>query len=129
MILTATEWIYSKLSSDVTLTALLAYGGGLVYFFPNSFEKLPVVAYSVSQYTSDMDFKDDSSFANDITANVDIYVKNGDDTTPLMQAVDSVLTGLLMTLDYCNPVGDPSSKTQHVTMRFSRNGLLPSEII
>ena len=128
MILTATEWIYSKLSGNAALMALLT-GGDLVYFFPNSFEKLPVVCYSVSQYTSDMDFRDDESFANDITVQIDIYVENSDNTTPFMQAIDSVLTGLLLTLDYCNPVGDPSAKTQHVTMRYSRNGLLPSEIV
>jgi len=129
MILTATEWIYSKLSADATLTALLASGGGLVYFFPNSFEKLPVVSYSVSQYTSDMDYKDDVTFSNDITVNVDIYLKNSENSTPIIQAVDAVLTGLLLNLDYCNPIGDPSAKTQHVTMRYSRNGLEQSEII
>lgn len=129
MILQAEEWIAGELLSDVGVTAALDGGGGVVLIFPNTFELLPVLTYAVSQQTSLQDFWDDQPKANDITVTLDIYTKNDGNTTPIKEAVDAVMTRLLFTLEFCQPLGDESSKTQHVNMRYARMGVLQSDLV
>lgn len=128
MILQAAEWIYGQLSTDAGVTAALAGGAGVVLIFPNDFETLPVLTYAVSQSVSTQDFWDNSPKANDVTVVLDIYTANDGNTTPIMEAVDAVMTGLLFTLEFCQPLGDEFSKTQHVNMRYARQGVLAEDV-
>ena len=129
MILAAAEWIYSKLSADSALTTALTGGGGVVLIYPNDFETLPVLTYAVSQQASMMDFWDNFPNANDLTVVLDVYARNDQNTTPIMSSVDSVMTGLFFTLEFCEPLGDAEAKTQHLSMRYARNGVLQSDLI
>lgn len=128
MILEAAEWIYGEVSADAGVISALAGGAGMVLIFPNNFETLPVLAYAVNQRTSTMDFWDNQPNANDVTVTFDVYTANDADTTPIMQAVDAVMTRLLFTLEFSQPLGDESSKTQHVNMRYSRQGVLQEDV-
>ncbi len=128
MILHAAEWIYGELSSDAGVIAALAGGAGVVLIFPNDFETLPVLTYAVTQRVSTQDFWDDAPKANDVTVVLDIYAANDANTTPIMEAVDAVMTRLRFTLDLSLPLGDPSSKTQHMNMRYSRQGVLQEDV-
>ena len=128
MLVNAPAWVYGALSSDVALTALLASGGGIVLIYPNDFETLPVVSYAVSQTVSTQDIWDDVPHANDVVATIDIYVRNSELTRPIEVAIDAVMTGLFFTLDFSEPIGDSSLKTQHVSMRYSRLGVLEEDV-
>lgn len=124
MILATDAWVYGKLNANSTLT------NKLCYFYPNTFNLLPVIAYSTSNAnTTQMDFDDDASTATDIFATIDIYTDNATDPTTLAQAVDSVMQGLLFTLESGEPVADPDAKTQHYHMRYSRLGVMPDDVI
>lgn len=126
--LNATDWIYSKLSGDAALTALLS-SSGVVYVYPNDFETLPVLAYYVTQQESLINFWDNVPNGNDLYVILDIYCRNDQNTTSIAQAVDTIMTSLLFTLDLCEPLGDTEAKTQHLTLRYSRNGVLESDLI
>lgn len=128
MILEAAKWIYGALSSDSGLTAALVGGGGIVKIFPNTFEKLPILTYAVNQRESDMDFWDNAANANDVIVILDIYTKNSVSPTPIMNALDAVMSGLLFTLDFSQPLGDETAKTQHVSLRYSRQGVLAEDV-
>lgn len=128
MLVNADQWVYTALSGDATLTSLLSAGAGVVLIYPNDFETLPVVTYAVTQSTSLMDFWDNQPNANDVTAVIDIYVRNDALTRAIEVAVDAVMTGLFFTLEYREPIGDESSKTQHVTLRYSRLGVLQEDV-
>lgn len=123
MLVNAPAWVYGALSSDTALTALLASGAGVVLIYPNDFETLPVVSYAVSQTVSMQDIWDNTPHANDVVATIDIYVANSELTRPIEEAVDAVMVGLLFNLDFSEPIGDQSAKTQHVSMRYSRMGV------
>lgn len=122
MILAAAEWVYSKIANVSGVTSV-------VFQYPNDFETLPVLTYNVQQQTSLMDFWDDAPTANDVTVILDIYARNDQNTTPIMQAVDAIMTGLFFTLEFCEPLADQDAKTQHVSMRYARNGVLQSDLI
>ena len=128
MILQAAEWIYGELSTDAGVIAALDGGAGVVLIFPNDFETLPVLTYAVSQSVSLQDFWDNTSMANDVSVVLDIYTANEGNTTPIMEAVDAVMSRLLFTLEFSQPLGDESSRTQHLNMRYSRLGVLQEDV-
>lgn len=122
-------WIYPKLANDATLTAALAGGEGVVKGFPNDFTLLPSVPYSIQQAVSNMDFWDNAAQANDFIVSLDIYATNEALTYPIESALDAVMTGLLFTLDFRESLGDESGKTQHISFRYSRMGVLQSDLV
>jgi hypothetical protein len=128
MLLDASTWVYSALSTDAAVIAALTGGAGVVLIFPNDFETLPVLTYSVSQSVSMMDVWDDQPNANDVVATLDIYTRNDALTRDIEVAVDAVMVGLLFNLDYREALGDPSMKTQHVSLRYSRQGVLAEDV-
>lgn len=129
MLLDGEGWIYPKLANDAALTAALAGGEGVVRLFPNDFTTLPSLPYSIQQSVSNMDFWENAPQANDFIVTLDIYTTNEALTFPIETAVDAVMTGLLFTLDFREPIGDESGKTQHVSMRYSRMGVLQSDLV
>jgi len=128
VLLNGDSWIYGALSSDSALTAALAGGGGVVLIFPNDFETLPVLTYAVSQSVSTMDIWDNVPHSNDLVVTLDIYTKNDALTRPIEEAVDAVMVGLFFNLDFREALGDPSAKTQHVSLRYSRQGVLAEDV-
>lgn len=128
MLLDGEAWIYPKLANDAALTAALAGGEGVVKLFPNDFTNLPSLPYSIQQSVSTMDFWDNTAVANDFIVTLDIYTTNESLTFPIESAVDAVMSGLLFTLDFRESIGDESAKTQHVSMRYSRMGVLAEDV-
>ena len=129
MLLDGEAWIYPKLANDAALTAALAGGEGVVKLFPNDFNRLPSLPYSIQQSVSTMDFWDNTAVANDFIVTLDIYTTNESLTFPIESAVDAVMSGLLFTLDFRESIGDESAKTQHVSMRYSRMGVLAEDLL
>ena len=129
MLLDGEGWIYPKLANDATLATALSGGEGVVKIYPNDFTMLPSLPYSISQSVSQMDYWDDSVVANDFIVTLDVYTSNDALTFPIESAVDSVMTGLLFNLDYRESLGDESAKTQHITLRYSRMGVLQSDLV
>jgi hypothetical protein len=129
MLLDADTWIYGKLSTDAAVISAVYGGEGIVKIFPNDFAMLPSVPYAVSQSVSMMDVWDDGPQANDEIVTLDIYVRNDAFTRPIEVALDAVMVGLLFNLDFREPLGDPSAKTQHVSLRYSRQGVLQEDVV
>lgn len=129
MLLDGEGWIYPKLANDAALTAALSGGEGVVRLFPNDFTHLPSLPYSIQLSVSDMDFWENAPQANDFIVTLDIYTTNEALTRPIEVAADAVMTGLLFTLDFRESIGDESGKTQHVSMRYSRMGVLESDMV
>ena len=129
MLLDGEGWIYPKLANDAALTAALAGGEGVVKLFPNDFTKLPSLPYSIQQSVSNMDFWENAPQANDFIVTLDIYTTNEAMTRPIEVAADAVMTELLFTLDFRESIGDESAKTQHIHLRYSRMGVLQSDLV
>jgi len=128
VLLNADVWVYSALATDAAVSASLTGGAGVVLIFPNDFEILPVLTYTVTQSVSTMDIWDDQPHGNDVVATLDIYTRNDALTRAIEVAVDAVMVGLLFNLDFREPLGDPSAKTQHVSLRYSRSGVLAEDV-
>lgn len=128
MLLDADAWVFGALNTDTALGTALTGGGGIVLIFPNDFETLPVLTYAVSQNVSTMDVWDDAPKANDVIVTLDVYTANSALTRPIEEAVDAVMVGLLFNLDFREPLGDESAKTQHVSLRYSRQGVLAEDV-
>lgn len=123
MLLDIDGWIYGRLNANSTLT------GKLHYFYPNSFNSLPVVAYSTNQTVSDMDYQDDVNNYMDAVVSLDVYVKNDTNEFSICQAIDTVLTGLMFSLVTSIPVPDPDAKTQHRHLEYQRRGISMADLI
>ena len=129
MLLDAETWVYGKLSTDAALTLALAGGEGVVKSFPNDFNMLPSLPYSVSQSVSNMDNWDDQAVANDVIVTLDVYTANAALTRPIEVALDAVMVGLLFNMDFREAIGDESAKTQHVSMRYSRMAVMAEDLV
>jgi hypothetical protein len=76
-----------------------------------------------------MDNWDDQAVANDLIVTLDVYTKNNALTRPIEVALDAVMVGLLFNMDFRESIADASAKTQHVSFRYSRMGVLQSDLV
>lgn len=123
MLLSLDPWVYSKLN------AIPSIANVVVYYYPNSFSTVPVVAYHTEQSTSEMDFQDDAAKYVDARVTLDVYTANGTDDTSICQDIDAVMSGLLFTLEISTPVPERDVKLQHRRLEYSRAGIDLSDLV
>lgn len=123
MLLNLDAWVYGKLATALGTTAQV------FYWYPNSFETLPVAAYHTKQRASDMDYQDDVANESDCTVDIDLYVGQDTDDTAIAQAIESCMSGLLFNLDTSIPIPDPDAKTIHRNMQFTRAGVALADLV
>ncbi len=124
MILPIDPFIYTKLSTLPALT-----GVSVDYWYPNSFEKLPVLAYRTSQRTSEMDYQDNEATYTDCTVELDLYTADGTDDTAYCQAIGVLMEGLLFNMDMNEPLPEPETKIRHRHLTYSRQGISNDDLI
>ena len=122
-------WVRSKLIADSALVALLGSTDQLLQADPNDFETLPVVIFTeANQPNPAQVWMDDQPQGIDTTLTFDVYVGDGRDTTPIVQALDAVLVGLRFGCLASVDVPDPDSKIHHRHTRYTRV-LTPQELV
>jgi hypothetical protein len=123
MLLDLDTWIAGK------LTTALSSMASVWYWYPNSFETLPVVAYHTKQSASDMDYQDDVASTSDCMVDIDLYVSQSTDDTTIAQAIEDCMSGLLFNLDTSIPIPDPDAKTIHRNLQFTRAGVAAADLV
>lgn len=110
-------YVYNLLKNDSALVAALGSNTKIQYFYPNSFNALPVVCYQETN-NQNMEFYDNAPFADESTIQIDVWANVS--TTAICKLVDTVMTANLYTRDFASDVADPDAKIFHRVMRYRR---------
>lgn len=111
------SWITAKLKDDAAFISAIGTAEHLVYFYPNSFSIMPIVAYSEAGHRQ-TSYQDDVSKAIESVLVFDIYAKES--TSTIFEALISVMSANYFNLDFSTDLFEPDTKLFHKNCRFSR---------
>ncbi len=111
-------FVYSSLSADTALLALVGDDSHITNVYPESVEVFPLVLFRLENQPDD-EFGDNKPIGNDCTFTIDIYTLEAD-TFPIASAVYNIFNGLYWSCLYNQEVPDPSIRVRHRVMRFNR---------
>ena len=114
-------FIYSTLSTDANLLALIGDSDHISTGYPENFEKITVWPYIIfrEEGQDDREFADNKPTASGSSYVIDIYVKEGD-TYPIAKVVHDIFMNIYWTCEYSSDVPDPDIMVRHRVMRFKR---------
>lgn len=124
MIDTAT-WLYSLLSSDATLVALVGSTDAIVGSYPEQIGTFPLVIFRELDQP-DILFADNLPQAVKSVYVIDVYVKN-DTTQTIAARIATLLKAKYWACVYNEDSPDPDPIVRHRVMRFTRP-LMPGEV-
>jgi len=111
------KFVYDSLKADTALVAALGSNTKIQYFYPNSFNTLPIITYQETN-NRNADFFDNKPFSDESTIQIDVWTNVS--TTAIAKLVDSVMQNLLFTRDFSSDVPNPDEKIFHRVMRYRR---------
>lgn len=112
------SYLYSKLSTDSALLALVGSTDNISASYPEEITIFPYVIFREENQPS-VEYADNIPRANVSTFIIDIFVKN-DSTTPIAQAIDNLFTPLYWSCVFNSDVPEPSTMTRHRVMHYIR---------
>lgn len=111
-------YIYSKLSTDAALLALVGDTDHISGTHPENITVFPYILYR-EELQDDREFADNLPLASTSAMVIDIYVKDAD-TYPYAKAVHTLFSADFWTCEYSSDVPDPQVRVKHRNMRFKR---------
>lgn len=122
-------FIYSKLSGNATLTALV--GSNIFDTRPEEITAFPSVIYSEANQP-DVEFVDDLPEASNSVIVVDVYAKQTPSAPHLLTdiaiAVSNIFKGIFWSCILNQEIPDPAPDVRHRHMEFTRP-LFPSDLL
>lgn len=119
-------WIRKKLVADASYLAAVP-ATNTVFFYPNTFENLPVVAFHEFNQ-SDSGYGDNQPTSYDCGIQFDIFTAKNIDPLIIGKLIDNVLKANFFSLVYADDIGDPENKIEHRVQRYRRT-LTPEDVI
>lgn len=122
MLLAVKPYVYGLLTHDSGITALVP-ATRILYFYPNSFEALPIITYfEINQSDLDGQYYDNLEMAVESTIQIDIWTGlTGASTSTIAAQVDRVMTGALFNKDFAGDMYEADTKIDHRIMRYRRS--------
>jgi len=111
-------YIYSKLSTDSALLALVGDDTHISATHPENITVFPYIIYR-EDLQDDREFVDNLPVASTSMFVIDIYVKDAD-TYPYVKAVHTIFNADFWTCEYSADIPDPNVRVKHRNMRFKR---------
>ncbi len=112
------RYVYTLLSTNAALLALVGTSDHIFFGFPNSFKLLPIVTfYELNQTT--LEYVDNAPIMRDTFMQIEVWTDNSG-TTAIAQAVDNVMIAALFDCDFSSDTPEPDTKLRHRVMRYRR---------
>jgi hypothetical protein len=112
-------FLYNILSTDVTILSLVGSVDRIYFGYPDSFEKVPVIAY-IEDNAPPADWADNMPYSKESQVTIDIYTAKNISTTALVDAVEQALLKNLYGITFSGDVPEPNIKLQHRVIKAVR---------
>lgn len=112
-------WIVAKLKADSAFLAAIGTADKLQFYYPQSFNELPVVTYAETNQPT-TEYTDDAELGAESSLEFHVWTAPNVSTSPIIKELDRVLRSYLFNRDFSADFQEADTRINHRVLRYRR---------